>query len=159
MKRPWKLAVLLGIAPLALGGSLAVHGQKNPHTGGGVTNVRPGGEEDESAFAGHYERIGKKEDPKAVLDIVQVGPDLLRMRALVDRLEAGKITQAQVNGTARPQRLKAQFESLNGCKMDLLFQAEGLKVENAAPACGPTFNGEYKRTGPSEWARDPSGGH
>jgi hypothetical protein len=160
MMKPWKLTVLLGLAPLAWGGP-AVHAQAHPHphSGGGTINVTPGGEEEGSVFAGHYQRIGKEGTPKASLDIVQVGPDLLRVRGLVDRVEAGKVTQEKVNGTARPERLKAQFESLNGCKLDILFQAEGLKVENAAPACGPTFDGEYKRTGPSEWARDPTGGH
>jgi hypothetical protein len=168
MMKAWKIAILIGILqPLAAGCS-AEPGQ-NPHTGGHATEapsaqvaVPTAAESPESsAFDGHYERTGKDVD-EAELDVLQVGPGIIRIKGLatwVGNAETGNVNTGDFSGTAKLDRLKAHFENMDGCKLDILFHADGLKIENTASACGGlnvTFDGEYKRTGPPKLGR--SGG-
>lgn len=135
MTRILKVAILLAIVPtLAWGFQHAVP-------------ISPDATESESPFDGHYERTGTS---KSSLDILQVGPGVLRIKGIAG---AG-----QISGTLKPERLTGHFENPAGCKLDILFQAEGLKVQNTSKACGSLFDGEYKRTGPPLLGQNP-GGH
>jgi hypothetical protein len=114
--------------------------------------ISPDATESDSPFDGHYERTGAgaSDTEKTTLDILQVGPGVLRIK--------GSAGPGQISGTVKPERLKAHFENTAGCKLDLLFEAEGLKVQNTTKACGGLFDGEYKRTGPPALRQNP-GGH
>ena len=128
MTKTWKVGILLAAVPtLAWGFQHA-------------TPIDPDATEAESPFDGHYERMGPQDASKTTLDILQVGPGVLRIK--------GSAGPGQISGTVKPERLKASFENPAGCKLDILFQAEGLKVQNTTKACGSLFDGEYKRTGP-----------
>ena len=158
MTRTWKVGILLGIVP-ALSWNCNAEPRQNPHSGSrepvpaGAPAVDPGAKEGESPFDGHYERTGTGKDA-AELDILQVGPGVLRVKGLaqwVGNAETGNVHTGDFSGTLKPERLKAHFENEYGCKLDILFHAEGLKVQNTASDCGGinvTFDGEYKRTGP-----------
>jgi hypothetical protein len=159
--RTWKLAILLGLAPILTSGSgAAMQGPHGGHGGGSVPRP-PIDSPEASPFNGYYERIGTGKN-EAFLDVFQVGPDRIRLRGSakwVEDAEAGKVNTGQIGGTAPVERLKAHFENQDGCALDILFQAEGLKIEKTAAACGGpnvTFDGEYKLTGPSKLGRDPS---
>ena len=160
MTRIWKFGILLGIVPaLAWGGSAEpaqnphAAGNPPPHAAHGVAPMSPTATESDSPFDGHYERTGTGED-EASLDILQVGPGILRIKGSalwVGDPATGNVNTGDVSGTVKPERLKARFENADGCKLDILFHAEGLKIENTDTACGGlnvTFDGEYKRTGP-----------
>jgi len=163
--RTWKIAILLGLAPtLAWGGGEPPAGHGRPaHPAAPAGPAAPSTIEgpEASPFNGRYERIGTGQN-EAVLDIFQVGPDRIRLKGSakwVQDAEAGKVNTGVVSGTAPLERLKTHFENPNGCKLDILFQSDGLKVEKTATACGGlnvTFDGEYKLVGPSELGRDPS---
>lgn len=132
MTKTWKIAILLlaAVPTLAWGFQHAVP-------------ISPEATEGESPFDGHYERTGAKDTAdaaKTTLDILQVGPGVLRIKGLSG--------PGQISGTVKPERLKASFENQAGCKLDILFHSEGLKVQNTTKACGSLFDGEYKRTGP-----------
>lgn len=168
MTRTWKFGVLLGIVP-ALAWGFSGEPAQNPHGAGspppaahGVAPLSPGATESDSPFDGHYERIGTgtgTDKAAAELDVLQVGPGVLRIKGLarwVGNAETGNVNTGEVSGTLKPERLKAHFENADGCKLDILFHAEGLKVENTADDCGGlnvTFDGEYKRTGPPKLGR------
>jgi hypothetical protein len=110
--------------------------------------ISPDATESESPFDGHYERTGTgagTDKDAAELDILQVGPGVLRIK--------GSAGPGQISGTLKPERLKGRFENTAGCKLDILFEAEGLKVQNTTKACGSLFDGEYKRTGPPKLGR------
>jgi hypothetical protein len=156
MTKTWKIGILLIAAP-----TLAWSFQ-SPH----AVPISPDATEAESPFDGHYERTGKqgkKDKDAAALDILQVGPGVLRIKGFaqwVGNAETGNVNTGDISGTLKPERLKAHFENADGCKLDILFHAEGLKVENTADDCGGlnvTFDGEYKRTGPPEIGRNPAG--
>jgi hypothetical protein len=140
MTRTWKIGILLAAVPtLAWGFQHAIP-------------VSPDATEAESPFDGHYERIatGANTADKTALDILQVGPGVLRIK--------GSAGPGQISGTMKPERLKARFENPAGCKLDILFQSEGLKVQNTTKACGSLFDGEYKRTGPPTLGQNPGAG-
>jgi hypothetical protein len=147
MTKTWKVGILLGVVPALAWGAPAA---QSAH---GVPAVSPGATEAESPFDGHYERTGTGKHT-AELDILQVGPGVLRIKGLaqwVGNAETGNVNTGDFSGTLKPERLKAHFENADGCKLDILFHAEGLKIENTDTACGGlnvTFDGEYKRTGP-----------
>jgi len=95
-----------------------------------------------SPLDGHYERTGAS---KASLDVLKVGPDMIRIRGF-----AG----AEVAGVARIQGEgdKAHFENMAGCKLDMTFKEGGLEVVNTT-ACGTpnvNFDGTYSRNGPAD---------
>lgn len=152
MTKTWKIGVLLAAIP-----TLAWSFQ-SPH----AEPVSPDATEAESPFDGHYERTGTGEN-EASLDILQVGPGILRIKGLalwVGNAETGNVNIGDISGTVKPERLKGHFENQDGCKLDILFHADGLKVENTSTACGGlnvTFDGEYKRTGPSAFGGEPQG--
>lgn len=153
MTRTWKVGILLAAVP-----TLA-WGFQSPH----AIPVSPNATESESPFDGHYERVVVKAanaaegaTDKAMLDIVQVGPGVLRIKGSAVR--AGSPKPGDISGTLKPERLKARFENPAGCKLEILFQAESLKVQNTSAACGGPFDGEYKRTGPSQLGVNPGVG-
>ncbi|MES1243177.1 MAG: hypothetical protein ABUT39_16310 [Acidobacteriota bacterium] len=156
MTRTWKVAILLGIVP-ALSWNRSAEPAQSPHAGSrapaGTAAGDPNASEGDSPFDGHYERTGTGGNT-AEIDILQVGPGVLRVKGLatwVGNAETGNVNTGDFSGTVKPERLKARFENADGCKLDILFHAEGLKVEKTASACGGlnvTFDGEYKRTGP-----------
>jgi hypothetical protein len=165
MTKTWKIGILLGVVPaLAWGCSdpeQSPHGVSS-HPSATPTAQAPDATEPQSPFDGHYERTGTGKDT-AELDILQVGPGILRIKGLatwVGNPETGNVNTGDFSGTLKPERLKAHFENADGCMLDILFQAEGLKIENTDTACGGlnvTFDGEYKRTGPPELGRNPAG--
>ncbi|HEX3128464.1 MAG TPA: hypothetical protein VH394_14130 [Thermoanaerobaculia bacterium] len=143
MTRTWKIAILLAAVPTLAWSFQSPHSQ-SPH----AMPTGPDATEGESPFDGHYERTGAKDAADAVkptLDILQVGPGVLRIK--------GVAGQGQISGTVKPERLTARFENMTGCKLDILFSAEGLKVQNTTKACGSLYDGEYKRTGPPTLGR------
>jgi hypothetical protein len=161
MTKTWTVALLLGFtSALAWGcGGDSGHGAAivSSHT-----NEAPAAETtvpavvetpETSPLNGHYERTGEGED-EATLDIAQVGPDLIRIKGFAEWVgnpETGNVNTGDFTGTARLESRKAHFENTDGCKLDLLFQEGGVKVENTEMDCGGlnvTFDGEYKRTGP-----------
>jgi hypothetical protein len=146
MTKTWKVGILLGVVP-------TLAWSATPAQSAHAVPVSPDATEAESPFDGHYERTGTGED-KATLDILQVGPGILRIKGSalwVGNPETGNVNTGDLSGTLKPERLKAHFENADGCKLDILFHAEGLKIQNTDTACGGlnvTFDGEYKRTGP-----------
>jgi hypothetical protein len=170
-KTSWKIAVLMGIVPTLAwacgetrqprGHGTSSHATEAPAAPSTVPTATETPES--SPFDGHYERKGTGENT-AALDILQVGPGLIRIKGLalwVGNAETGDVHTGDLSGTAPLERLKAHFKNADDCKLDVLFHADGLKVENTAMACGGlnvTFDGEYARTGPPEFRRDP-GGH
>jgi hypothetical protein len=159
MTRTWKIGILLGIVPaLGWGAGAAQNPHAAPPAAHGVAPASPDATEGESPFDGHYERTGTGKN-EASLDILQVGPGVLRVKGLavwVGNAETGNVNTGDISGTMKPERLKAHFENMDGCKLDILFSAEGLKVENTTSECGGlnvTFDGAYKRTGPPKLGR------
>jgi hypothetical protein len=168
MTRTWKVGILLGIVP-ALAWGCGDPGQ-SPHPANAqgshateapaapVTAPAVAESPESSPVDGHYERTGTGKD-EASLDILQVGPGMIRLKGLaqwVGDAETGNVNTGDISGTAKLNRLKAHFENTDGCKLDILFQADGLKIENTDAACGGlnvTFDGEYKRTGPPQLGR------
>ncbi len=164
----WKVAILLGIVPaLAWGCSGETDaGSAKPQPKSGHISLGPVSAVTESPesspFDGHYERTGTGKD-EATLDIAQVGPDLIRIKGFAEWVgnpETGNVNTGDFIGTAQLAHRKARFENADGCKLDVLFQDGGLKVEKTETACGGlnvTFDGEYKRTGPPQLGRSPGG--
>jgi hypothetical protein len=168
-KTSWKIAVLMGIVPTLAwacgepqpgGHGTGSHATEAPAAHGTVPAAAEAPET--SPFDGHYERTGTGEN-EASLDVLQVGPGLIRIKGLalwVGNRETGDVNTGDVSGTAPLERLKAHFENQDDCKLDVLFHADGLKIENTASACGGlnvTFDGEYKRTGPPKLGRNSGG--
>jgi hypothetical protein len=160
MTKSLKVAILLGIVP-ALACGQGPHGTSHVDASPPPA-VSPDATEAESPFDGHYERTGTGKN-EAELDILQVGPGILRIKGLaqwVGNAETGNVNVGDISGTLRPNRLKGHFENQDGCKLDILFHAEGLKIENTTTECGGlnvTFDGEYKRTGPPKLGLGPGG--
>lgn len=152
MTKTWKIGVLLAAIPTLAWGFQSPHAEP----------ISPDATEAESPFDGHYERIGADAGAtKASFDILQVGPGVLRIKGSAGpaaKPQAGNGSTGNISGTLKPERLKAHFENAAGCKLDILFQAEGLKIQNVSTACGGPFEGEYKRTGPPTIGQNP-GGH
>jgi hypothetical protein len=183
MIRTLKIGILLGIVPALAWGcgepAQSPHGSAGSHAteAPAAPDTVPAAAEapERSPFDGHYERMvagkdkdkkdkdKKKDEDEASLDILQVGPGIVRVKGFaewVGNAETGNVNTGEISGTAKLDRLKAHFENADGCTLDILFQADGLKVENATDCGGlnVTFDGEYTRTGPSELGRNP-GGH
>ena len=161
MTRTWKVGILLAAVPTLSWGF------QSPH----AIPITPDATESESPFDGHYERTGANPanpakaaegtTDKAMLDIVQVGPGVLRIKGSAVRAgksQTGNAKPGDISGTLKPDRLKARFENAAGCKLEILFEADGLKVQNTSAACGGPFDGEYKRTGPSQLGVNPGVG-
>lgn len=147
MTRTWKVGILLAAVP-----TLA-WGFQSPH----AIPISPDATESESPFDGHYERTGTgakgADATKSMLDILQVGPGVLRIKGSAPKAgkpQTGGANPGQISGTLKPERLKASFKNAAGCTLEILFHTEGLKIQNTSAACGGPFDGEYKRTGPPQ---------
>lgn len=171
MTKTWKVGILLGVVPTFAWGCSA-EPEQSPHNASSHPSaapatqaapaISPDATESDSPFDGHYERTGTGKDA-ATLDILQVGPGVLRIKGSAQWVgdpQTGNVNTGEISGTMKPERLKAHFENADGCKLDILFHAEGLKIQNTATDCGGlnvTFDGEYKRTGPPAVGRNPAG--
>ena len=112
MTKTWKIGLLLAAIPTLS------WGMQSPH----AVPISPDATESESPFDGHYESTGADAGAKkAALDILQVGPGVLRVKGSAGNAGA-------ISGTLKPERLKARFENTAGCKLDILFHAEGLQA-------------------------------
>lgn len=170
MTKTWKIGILLGVVPALAWGCSDEPGQ-SPHSASSHPSAAPAvqapaispdaTDESESPFDGHYERTGTGKNA-ATLDILQVGPGVLRVKGSAQWVgdpQTGNVNVGDISGTLKPERLKAHFENADGCKLDILFHAEGLKIQNSSTDCGGlnvTFDGEYKRTGPPELGKNPA---